>query len=391
MRLFLLALFFPFFFLSLAAQDRITGILLDSTNQEPVAFATVYLDGTSTGDVSNDAGQFTITTSLTRRPLSLVISHLNYRTQTLAVEDVSAPLRVLLVPKAAVLTQINIADDNNRAKNLAEFHAALIGNDAWGQKASMLNDEVLFFERDYEPSTITVRGEGTRKLLQNRKLRNAKWSGDNKKLTYDREVNLKATTNGALRVGLPDLGYVIHLDLKEFSNDYVSRQTSFLGTSFYQTVDKLKPKQLKRVEANRERAYWGSRMHFARSLVRDSLEENGFAVYEVISEEKFSGKIETAPVDLVDSLSLNELGFYELRNLAGREFAILYFGDRKYRPVPATRRRGVQPIQSRFFMVAPVARIFPDGSLGDPYLVFSGDIGGRAMAWSLPSDYQPPE
>ncbi|MEM9526724.1 MAG: hypothetical protein AAGA31_08960, partial [Bacteroidota bacterium] len=305
--------------------------------------------------------------------------------------DISAPLRVLMIPKAAVLTQINIEDDNKRAKNLKEFHAVLIGKDVWGQNASMLNDEVLFFERDYRSSTVTVRGEGARELLRNRKLRNMEWSSDRKQLTYDRELNLKATTNGALRIGLPDLGYVVHLDLQQFTNDYESRQTSFLGTSFYQPVEDLKPKQLKRVIANRKRAYWGSRMHFARSLVQDSLAENGFALYEIISEKKFSGEIETAPVDLSDSLSYNELGFYELRNLAGRQFAVLYFGDRKYRPLPPTRRKGVPPAQSRFFMVAPVARIFPDGSLGDPYLVFSGDIGQRALAWSLPSDYEPPE
>ncbi|MEM9259448.1 MAG: hypothetical protein AAGA62_07355, partial [Bacteroidota bacterium] len=340
---------------------------------------------------SDDAGEFAISTSLTRRPLTLVISHLNYRTQTLEVNDLSTPLRIALVPKAAVLTQINIEDDNNRAKNLKEFHAVLIGTDNWGQNASMLNDEVVFFDRDYERSSVTMRGQGAYDFLRNRKLRNAEWSDDKKKLTYDRELNLKATTNGALRISLPDVGYVIHLDLQEFTNDYQSRQTSFLGTSFYQAVENLKPKQLKRVVANRERAYWGSRMHFARSLVRDSLAENGFALYEIISEKKFSKEIETAPVDLSDSLSYNELGFYELRNLAGRQFAVLYFGDRKYRPLPPTRRKGVPPIQSRFFMVAPVARIFPDGSLGDPYLVFSGDIGQRAMAWSLPSDYAPPE
>lgn len=391
MRLLVSAFVYFILSLGLSAQDRLSGILVDERSQEPIAFATVYLDGTSTGDVSNDAGAFTITTTLTRRPLTLVISHLNYQTQTLQVDDISTPLRVLLVPKAAVLTQINIEDNNNRAKNLKEFHTTLIGRDPWGQNASMLNDEVLFFERDYEPSTIRVRGEGSRTILRNRKLRNAEWSADNKELTYDRELNLKATTNGALRVGLPDLGYVVHIDLKEFTNDYPSRQTSFLGTSFYQPIGNLKPKQLKRAIANRERAYWGSRMHFARSLVRDSLAENGFAVYEVVSEKKISGEIKTVPVDLSDAISYNELGFYEIRNLANREFAILYFGDRKYRPLPATRRRGIQPIQSRFFMVAPVARIFPDGSLGDPYLVFSGDIGERALAWSLPTDYQPPE
>lgn len=42
------------------------------------------------------------------------------------------------------------------------------------------------------------------------------------------------------------------------------------------------------------------------------------------------------------------------------------------------------------FLVGETALILPSGTLGDTNLVFSGDIGDRKLAWTLPDDYYPP-
>ncbi|MEO0734825.1 MAG: hypothetical protein AAFZ52_18455, partial [Bacteroidota bacterium] len=202
-------------------------------------------------------------------------------------------------------------------------------------------------------------------------------------------INLKATTRDALLVDLPDVGYRLRLDLQQFISDYQTRQMAYLGTSFFTPYTELTKREEKRLRRNRERAYWGSQMHFGRALITDSLTENGFSVVEIIKENRFGGQPETAPVNLIEFLKRAADGSYRLIGLDGRKFAILYFGDNRCRPLGSSRRRGARPVQSRL-IVAGTAILYPDGTAGDTNLVFNGDIGGRGLAWWLPSDYRPP-
>ncbi|MEL7160204.1 MAG: carboxypeptidase-like regulatory domain-containing protein [Bacteroidota bacterium] len=373
----------------LTAQVMLTGRVTDRDTEEPVAFATVYLDGTSTGDVTADDGTFRIRVTTARRPLVVVISHLNYVNQTLSVDDPAAPLAVALVAQGNELTRIEVEDENQRAKNLREFHRRLIGNDIWGKNARILNEEVLFFERDRVAQDVKVHGARMRPLLRRRNLPGASWSADSSELRYEKVLNLKATTRGALLVDLPDVGYRLRMDLKTFVNDYASRQMAYLGTSFFTPYTEGTKREQKKLTKNRERAYWGSQIHFGRALIADSLAENGFSVVEIVKEARLGGQPETAPINLAKFLVREADGSYRLRGLDGRKFAILYFFGSRFRPAPVNRRRGTAPLQSRL-LVAGEAIIYPDGTAGDTNLIFSGNIGGRGLAWWLPSDYQPP-
>lgn len=72
---------------SLAAQPTLTGRLTDAATGEPVDFATVYLSGSSGGDVSDDDGRFSFRVPAGMGQSILVVSHLNYET------PVAAPCR----------------------------------------------------------------------------------------------------------------------------------------------------------------------------------------------------------------------------------------------------------------------------------------------------------
>ncbi|MEO0734212.1 MAG: carboxypeptidase-like regulatory domain-containing protein, partial [Bacteroidota bacterium] len=172
----------------LGAQSLLEGTVTDRATQTPIPFATVYLDGTSTGDVTAEDGTFRIQITSERRPLVVVVSHLNYQNQMLEVYDLNTPLAITLTAQENELTRIEVEDKNQRAKNLREFHQRLIGTDVWGKNARILNEKVLIFERDRVMQDVKVHGERMRPVLARRRLPGASCSADSSSLRYEKVI-----------------------------------------------------------------------------------------------------------------------------------------------------------------------------------------------------------
>lgn len=60
------------------AQNIVSGRVVDSLTNEPVAFATVYLDGTTVGTTTDDDGRFSLDVNPRYLPATIIVSHLNY-------------------------------------------------------------------------------------------------------------------------------------------------------------------------------------------------------------------------------------------------------------------------------------------------------------------------
>jgi len=354
--------------------------VIDSLTQEPIPFATVYLDGTSIGEITGNDGIFNL--SGVRLPARLVVSHLSYKTVFQDVTIAGELGDIIVAPSEAVIEGVEVTDGNLRRKTLAEFTRLLLGNDQWSASSSLLNDEVIEFDRDYTEKTLTVRSEKMRERLKKQNRPGVSWNENETQYTYVKAENLKAKTQGLLKISLPHLGYTLSMDLNTFLSDYSSGYTSYLGTFFFADEKKVTDRHRR----NRKRAYYGSGMHFARSLLSDSLEENGFSVYAISKGQ--NGKAEqTTEVDLTKYLAKGEDGFNHLVGLDGKQFAVLYYADGRYRPLPKNKWRRAQPVQSRVFVRANKCLILDSGVFGDTNLVFNGNIGARSMSWALPADF----
>jgi hypothetical protein len=375
---------------SLVAQFTLTGKLIDQATNETVGFATVYLDGTSIGDISADDGTFRLRIPAGREQDLLIVSHVNYKTSSVILSADQPVVNLMLQPKAATLTRIEVGDDDFRAENLIEFHNRLIGRDVWGKNASVENESVIRFDRDFVRREVNVRNEFIRNQLKRRNHRNAEWSEDGNTFYYDAPQNLKASTTGALLINLNDTGYKLRMDLNRFQNSYRTKRMSYLGSSFYIPDTLASPRQQKKYARNRLKAYYGSSMHFIRSLLADELDANGFMIVEVVKEATLNKPPQTRPVNLRSHLNKREDGNYEFFGTGDRKFAVLFYSANGYRPIPMAERRGsAQPVQSRMWLLAGASLIHPTGTLMDTNLVFSGDIGERGLAWSLPADFVP--
>ncbi len=362
------------------AQGSLSGTVTDAQTGGPLSFATVYLDGTSKGDVTDEDGRFTLSNVVL--PATLVVSHLSYTNQMLALTTDPGPLSIRMEPRERVLAGVEVTDRNLRQKTLAEFKALLLGRDEWGRKSTFQNDEALRFDRDYREHKVKVDNERTRQLLLNSERTDGRWSADGSIYTFEEAQNLKAVSNGPLIVRLPHLGYILQLDLNHFGADYRTGSRTMLGTFFFAPDAEQRERQRK----NREQAYLGSAMHFARALLAGTLSENGFRVLEVSKDSTGRGEIVQA-IQLRDYLHPGEAGTWELRGLAGRSLAILYYADQQKRPLPPDKWRKQQPVQSRCFVQEDRCILLAGGAFGDTYLVFSGEMGSRGLAWLLPMDY----
>ncbi len=364
------------------AQATLTGQLLDSLTTEPVAFATVYLDGTSNGMVTDDDGRFELTG--VTLPVNLVVSHLNYAAYSVGLTE-TTPLLIRLRPRQTVLTDVTVTGTDARQDNLLEFRRSLLGTDEWGEHASIREDNGLVFDRDYREQVLSVRNQHMRDLLLASDRPGGRWNADFTEYRFEEAANFRVSASQPLLIDLPDLGYQVRMDLRSFLSDYTAKTNSYLATFFFQPVENERDRHRR----NRERAYLGSSLHFARALLADSLTENGFAVYEIRRDE--AGKqLQPRPADLSQYLEGVGEQVWSLSGLAGREFAIFYYADAKFRPLPESKRKRSQPVQSRFIVLADRCLLTAAGTFADANLLFSGYMGTRGLAWLLPSDYQPP-
>ncbi|MTB51556.1 carboxypeptidase-like regulatory domain-containing protein [Lewinella sp. W8] len=373
----------------LQGQPWVSGTVLDADDGTPIPFATVYFDGTTNGQTTDERGEFKLSLSGMQLPARLIVSHLGYDLAATEVKAPSAGLVFNMKVQGQDLQQVEVSDRNLRERTLAEFRQKLLGDDDWGLAASIKNEERIVFNRDYKDVKLVTENPNWRRRLVNSKRYPQTWAEDSSYVVQEQPLNLRIDRATRLRIDLPDIGYDLELDLQSFLFDYRQALTSYFGFFFYRPKEGFGEEPRARHRRNRERAYYGSSMHFARSLTTGSLTANGFAVY------RRSGKGPQERIEEINLPSYLEPGeapdTYLLRGLKDENLVILYYGDARGRPLPLKKWKRAKPLESGIKVVSDSCIVRADGTLPDNALLFTGQIATRAGAWLLPSDYHPEE
>jgi hypothetical protein len=213
----------------------VKGRVVDAETGNPIPNASVYLNGLSKGTTSNTKGEFILYTNETKTPL--IVSSLGYQADTIGNYN-GKTLTVKLSPRARVLSEVVIGD-KSREKYMKIFLTQFIGSR--NEDCIIINPEVISF-------------------------------------TY-RKRTLAANANQPLIIHNKKLGYKITYFLSAFS--YARRsspnQTSYKGNYvFAEDTLGLTPVEIKKIHQARDEAYYGSRMHFIRSVWANDLKKNNF-------------------------------------------------------------------------------------------------------------------
>lgn len=357
-----LFLLFP---VSLFGSD-ISGTITNANTHLPVEFATVYINGTTIGTLSDINGIFTL--SYEHGSCQIVISHTSYQNKVIELNSDSV-LSIQLVPKIIQIQQASIKSQNLRNQNLKYFEDIFLGSDFWGKNATIKNDSVItFIVEYYDEKTTDINLIGKPKYFE-------------------------VQTSAPLIIDMPKLGYILEYDLVRFSEKYNSdldaKTISSLGYYYFKPVEPISKKHLKKYTKNRHMAYYNSTMHLIRSLYANKLSKNGYLLYQV-DTSKSSMHVTNNPFDFEDC---NCLKYFSneacLTGLKGYEFIIKYYGIDYPINVAGYKSSGKPSKDSYLFILNDSCTIRKDGTLPGGQIVFSNSMVKKRIGASLPSDYAP--
>lgn len=223
------------------AQRTIKGRVVNASNGEPIPGSSVFINNSSKGLVSDRLGQFELN-DIPAGKHDLITSSIGYETSVFSFSAEQLPLQV------KIEMQIKVRE----LENVTLEPSVEEGWDKWGKMFT-----------DYFVGNIP--NAASCKIKNHKAIRFRYYKKSNRIIAYaDEPIVLE---NKAL-------GYNIKYQLEDFEVDFKSGAMMFAGYPFFEEMDKNKKKWLK----NREKAYYGSMLHFMRGLYQNNLADNGFEV-----------------------------------------------------------------------------------------------------------------
>jgi hypothetical protein len=360
------------------SQTNITGIVTETITNKPVMYATVYVNGTTIGTITNPAGRFSLDNVIP--PCEIVISHVSYDTEIIELKQYAdTVLQIKLNPRDVELGVVEVKDKNLRDENLNHFKKRFLGDDSWGRNAFIENDSVLVFQNEKVMDGEDLRFES--EFLP----------ADSSSILFN--VNAKA----ALLIHLPLLGYKLHINLIHYTELQTGNVNEYrfhtLGYFYFQPEENASKRKTNRFMKKRMEAYYNSDRHFCRSLFLDQLKENGYEVLSsVFNPETLWYDFNEFDFDKHLIRSSNEVKIIGLKN---KSFLIKYF-EKFNRPVSLITRDGIERpfsretmVVSKIYFLKDTCTIRADGSRPDNSVMFGPKMGNKRVGAMLPDDFQP--
>ncbi|HEY5966981.1 MAG TPA: carboxypeptidase-like regulatory domain-containing protein [Chitinophagaceae bacterium] len=246
----LFLLFFSFVQIGFSQQFFIRGRVTDIETQLPLKGASVYINNTTKGSITNDNGDFELGPLQPGR-YEVVASFVGYDALLYSAEIKSSNLRISfkVEKKEEILREVLVLSSELRKRYLDIFKKFVIGQSVAADHCQIKNIEEVQFA-----------------------------SGETKD-------EIMAYTEKALVIESPELGYTIHFDLLTFYYNKVTSGAYFYGYTRFVDWGKDEKTKKKWIRKRRE-AYEGSTVHFFRSLVNKQLTKEGFTVYQLLNMKK---------------------------------------------------------------------------------------------------------
>jgi len=254
----------------------IKGKVTDASTGNPLENVNVYLAGTQQGTTTDSLGNFTLNNTL-KTIAPVIVSYVGYQPQTIK-DYTNEALKIALKHKVIALKEVTIeADDKiSRAKAMRIFLQEFIG-----EGNCMINNPDDIYFRYNKKKNILTAGADKPLLIHNK-----------------------------------TLGYTITYFLNTFIR--YPYQTVYKGNYFFaEDTAVLSARKVKQIMQARDKAYYGSRMHYIRALWANELAKNNFQMYTTLK----------GVTDYSISYLQSELNFLSynriIENIEGRKFVLL--------------------------------------------------------------------
>lgn len=380
-RIFLITLFISLNWILVSAQQstvQIIGMVIDAQSKQPLAGATIYLDHTTKATLSSDSGNFALK-NIPSGNYKLIISYVGYSSAFVDLNEKDIPnLIVELTPSVKLLDEVAITANPNWQEYFLLFKMFFLGKE--GQYCTIKNPKTLSF--DHNDTSYVLTAQAAKPLI---------------------------IENQAL-------GYRIYYELNSFVH-YAGR-TSYSGYTRFEKMTAANSKEQKKWKSNREKAYFGSSIHFMRSLVNKTSKEEGFVMKKLVkSNLKKSEENEFKSTDTIVTMQWNGRDYFAkdttvlsgLGSLIGSRkmgYDRLYPEELPYDSVVTTNLNGKNKLSfnnslfvtyrkkknvtSILTMLTPETFVDIHGNLANPQAVLhEGYWATLRIADQLPFDYVP--
>lgn len=233
-----------------AQKKAFNGRVVDDETNKPLEFVSVYVTNSTIGAVTNENGAFTF--SLDEGKYEVVVSMVGYGPIVHPVivknELAMAPVLFKIHPQAYSLDTVSVTGKRDASwySNLRSFKEYFLGKSAIAKKCVFVNPDALITDFDIENQTLVV------------------------------------TAREPLKIQNPELGYNISFLLTGFVMDKKKGFASYIGYPHFEPMEGSASQKEQWAERRLD-AFQGSPMHFARSLIKQNLEQEGFRVTRAVN------------------------------------------------------------------------------------------------------------
>lgn len=239
--------------LSIQAQTRLTGTVLDKKTGEPIFGANIFIENSTVGATSDPDGKFTIK-NIRGANQKVVITHVSYGSQTVPLRG-RTRIDFKLNPKVTELGEFQLEQDKDRRwKRLyRQFEEAFIGQS--------INAEMVEVKNPW--------------VMELAKANAGEISGFSLDLL---EIENRAT------------GYKIQFLVDQFK--IAGKEVSYSGKPLFTPLEPADNEENEKWIERRKTTYQGSRQHFLYALVNNRLTQEGFNIYNAKFDQR-EGRFKT--------------------------------------------------------------------------------------------------
>lgn len=231
--------------LAAKAQPLIRGRVVAASGGAPIAGCSIFITNTSKGTTSDASGNFELT-GIPPGKHDLVVSSIGYETVVYSFSDGQLPLQLKF--------EMQI-----RARELANVTLEESVEEGWNKWGKTFTENFIG----------TVPNAASCRILNEQSIRFRYYKKSNRVIAYCDEP---------LIIENKALGYRIKYQLENFEVNFTAGSVVYLGYTLYEPMEaKSNNKQLT-WEERRKKAYYGSVLHFMRSIYANRLQEEGFEV-----------------------------------------------------------------------------------------------------------------
>ena len=216
--------------------------------------ASVFINNTSRGTTADKSGYFEIT-DVPAGKHELIISSIGYETTVYSFSAEALPVKLKVVLEVKV-------------KELENVIVEPSVEEGWNKWGKLFTDNFI----GSTPNAAFCR------IKNEKAIRFRHYKKSNRVIAYCDEPLI--FENKAL-------GYTIKYQLENFEVNFKEHSSAFSGYPFFEEIEKKRKGLQNKWRQKRDKAYYGSMMHFMRSLYLDSLHKEGFEVRRMVKVPNF--------------------------------------------------------------------------------------------------------